>query len=123
MWYLEKLTDEVLQEVNLLNSQVGGRLIIIWKYSFDLLSEWLKCSKSKISYCIFVILLVMKNLLKLYPVVPTDPLSNMLKTLRLDYPGLSYVMINIRIFASFQHILASVFGGDSASVLTNFTKP
>ena len=63
----------------------------------------------------------MKILIEFFPIGNTDSLSNMIKQLRLGYPGGSYVMNKARVVSSFHHILAPGFGFDLSSVLNFLT--
>ena len=90
---LEDQLALILQEVKKLRIRVGGRVIVIGKYSFNSLEEWSSQRKKKISYCILGIIMDMKSLLEFFPIGLIDPLFNMLKQLRLGYPGGSYGMI------------------------------
>ena len=102
----------VHKEVNITKIQVGGRVIAIFKYSFNLLTEWSSWMKSKIYYFRFGILVNVKSLIEFFSIGPIDPLSIMLKILWFVSPVRSYGMRKAMVVASFQHILAPGYGGN-----------
>ena len=92
-------------------------MVTIGKYPFESPEEWLSWRNSKFYYCTLGILVCMKILIELFPIVLSYSLFNMLKQLRMGSPKGSYGMSEARVVATFQHILAPGFGGNSASVL------
>ena len=92
-------------------------MITIGKYSFESIAEWSSWNKSKIYDCSFGILVYMKILIEFFSIGPTYTIFKMRKQLWIGHPGGSYGMIKARVVASFQHILAPVFGGNLESVL------
>ena len=71
-------------------------MIIIGKYSFESLVEWLSWRKSNSSDCSFWILVYMKSLIEFFLVGPTNLLSKITKKILLGYPGGSYGMREAR---------------------------
>ena len=74
-------------------------MITIGKHSFE---SW---RKSKISNCSFGNIVDMESMLEFFSIVPTYPLSNIIKQLCLVYQGGYYGMSEARFVDSFQHIL------------------
>ena len=93
---MEEQLAVVLQKLYAQNIWVRESLIIIGKYSFESLVEWLSWRKSNSSDCSFWILVYMKSLIEFFLVGPTNLLSKITKKLLLGYPGGSYGMREAR---------------------------